>query len=46
LKRLAHSRAVRLDRLRDPVVLGMREQTKHVHLDGCMNRKPWWYPYG
>jgi hypothetical protein len=21
-------------------------ETKHVHLDGRMNRKPWWYPYG
>jgi acyl-CoA reductase-like NAD-dependent aldehyde dehydrogenase len=21
-------------------------ETKHVHLDGRANRKPWWYPYG
>ena len=23
-----------------------REETKHVHLDGRANRKPWWYPDG
>jgi acyl-CoA reductase-like NAD-dependent aldehyde dehydrogenase len=21
-------------------------ETKHVHLDGRAERKPWWYPYG
>jgi acyl-CoA reductase-like NAD-dependent aldehyde dehydrogenase len=21
-------------------------ETRHVHLDGRANRKPWWYPYG
>jgi len=30
----------------DPEGLEAFRETKHVHLDGRANRKPWWYPYG